>query len=359
MRGTMNVVTPDEPLALSRLAALIENDIRRRGLGPGDRYLTARDVGRLLGVSAMTANRALQELAARRVLVRGRRSGSVVGDRLAEGQPVSLRTVHVLLPSDFFMLEKPLVDLIVAGIHSELPEDSIQLTFVPAQGEVEFVRRLVETSRTSLGGVVLLVSTPGVQRFFRDRGLPAVVSGSLHPGIEGLCWVDRDQHEIGRLLASAALARGARRIAVLMRDRWGAGDNRTIEGIQAALAPARLGPDALSVRSFPADPDLVTGAVRTMLASPGRPDALLCRSRLFADACADAAKRNARGLQVYLCDHHASDPRPVPYPHTRTTIGPEEHGAKIGRMLRVLAEGRRPDPDHVVIPVALHDPRER
>jgi DNA-binding LacI/PurR family transcriptional regulator len=326
---------------------MIESDIRRRGLAAGDRYLTAREVGRLLGVSTMTANRALQELAARRVLVRARRSGSVVGDRLAGGPPPSPRAVHLLVPSDFFTLEKALVDLIVSGIHSELPGDAIQFTFVPAQGEVEFVRRLVEAAPGTFGGAVLLVSSPAVQRFFRDRGLPAVVSGSLHPGISGLPWVDRDQREIGRLLARAALARRARQLVVLMRDRWGAGDNLMIEGVQSAAGSARV-----SVRSFPPDPDLVAGAVGEILRSAGRPAALLCRSRLLADAAARAASRDAR---IWLCDHHANDARPVPYPHTRPKLGPPEHGALIGRMLKDLARGRRPDPDHAVIPVELHE----
>ncbi len=344
-------MTKNGGAVLSRLAATIENDIRRRGLAPGDRYLTAREVGRLLGVSTMTANRALQELAGRRVLVRGRRRGAVVGDRLDGGRPVSLRTVHLLLPSDFLTLEQPIVDLVMSGIHSVLPEDSIQLSFVPAEGDLGFVRRLAETG--SLGGAVLLVSSPAVQRFFQGGAIPAVVSGSLHPGISGLAWVDRDQREIGRLLGQAALARRARRVAVLMRDRWGAGDNLMLEGVQAALGPARA---EIRVRSFPADPDLVASAVRAMRKSPAPPDAFICRSRLFADAAAGAVGRAA---PVLLCDHHSNDPRAVPYPHARPELPPAEQGALIGRMLRRLAEGLRPDPDHVVIPVSLREPGER
>ena len=39
------------------LAGLVEEDIQRRGLMPGDRYLYAKDVAKLFGVNEMMAHR--------------------------------------------------------------------------------------------------------------------------------------------------------------------------------------------------------------------------------------------------------------------------------------------------------------
>ncbi|HXX94872.1 MAG TPA: GntR family transcriptional regulator, partial [Planctomycetota bacterium] len=135
-----NARTPSAARPPSRLASLIREDIARRGLRARDRYLTAQEVARLFGVSTMTANRAMQELAARKILSRSQRRGTFVGEGVREERPVSLRSIHLLLPADYFRLDKPYFDRLVAGLHAELPEDSIQFTFFPPQGDLPFVR---------------------------------------------------------------------------------------------------------------------------------------------------------------------------------------------------------------------------
>lgn len=345
-------------LSRSHLASLIESDIRKRGLRVGDRYLTAQEVARMLGVSAMTANRAMQDLAKRDVLRRNKKSGSFVGSRFKPDRPPALKCVHLLMPPEYFATEKALVELVVAGVHAELPEDAIQFTFVPAVGELAFVRRLVDDARKagSLGGFVLFLSSPAVQRFFQDAGVPAVVSGSVYAETGGLPWFDRDQKGVGRLLARAALERGHRRVAVIMRDRWGAGDNLMIDGVHEELA----GFDGLQVRSFPADPVFVAGALRSMLQADARPTALLCRSLLAADAAAEAARGLGlavpKDVDIFLADHYANERRPVRYPHTAPSITPEEHGASIARLLKAAALGQSVASAVHLAPVVFRDP---
>ena len=348
-------------LGRTRLASLIESDIRDRGLRAGDRYLTAQEVSRLLGVSTMTANRAMQDLARRDILRRNKKAGSFVGARFTSERPVSLQTVHLLMPAEYFATDKAIVDLVVAGIHAEMPEDAIQFTFVPASGEVAFVRNLVDGARRlgSLGGVVLFLSSPAVQRFFKEAGVPAVVAGSVYAEVGGLPWFDLDQKEIGRLLARAAIQRGHRRIAILMRDRWGAGDNLMIDGVHEELGSARI--ESLNVRSLPSDPAVIAASIRAMLESDPRPTALICRSRLAADAAADAVralgKSVPKDVAIFLADHYPNDRRPVTYLHTVSSITPEEHGATIARLLQAKARGQAAEPVSRA-PVVLRDPEK-
>jgi DNA-binding LacI/PurR family transcriptional regulator len=345
----------------SRLAALIQEDIVRRGLGPRDRYLTAQEAAEVFGVSTMTANRALQELAARRILSRSQRRGTFVGENLKIERPVSLHCIHLFLPSEYFRWDKPFLDRMVAGLHSELPGDSIQLSFLPPQGELGFVRQLTEALRPTgtLGGAVLFLSSPEVQRYFRDSGLPCVVSGSVYPEAGGLPWVDRDQREVGRELARAAFRHGHQKIAILMRERWGFGDNLMIDGIHEAAGQAHVGYPALIVRSLPSDPELIAGALRPLLAGEARPTALLCRSPLAAEAAEEAARKMGlsvpKDLELFLADACPDPRRPCPHPHARARIDPEEHGRIVARMLKDLAQGRRPDPDHCQIPVSIEE----
>ena len=64
---------------VQRLASLIEQDLRRRGLAAGDPYLTASEAGDDFGVDPFTATRAMSLLAKRGVLVRKRGVGTFVG----------------------------------------------------------------------------------------------------------------------------------------------------------------------------------------------------------------------------------------------------------------------------------------
>ncbi|MBL9215697.1 MAG: substrate-binding domain-containing protein [Opitutaceae bacterium] len=82
---------------------------------------------------------------------------------------------------------------------------------------------------------VLLWSNPTVQRWFAQRGIPAIVSGSCHPGVNlpalspdyrALC-----RHAVGRLLAL-----GHRRIVYLTMPTKAAGDRASEQGFEEELA---------------------------------------------------------------------------------------------------------------------------
>jgi DNA-binding LacI/PurR family transcriptional regulator len=346
------------PAKENLLSERIEADIRQRGLGPGDRYLTAAEVARLLGVSTMTANRAMQELATRRVLARGRRTGTFIGDGFGEKR-ASYRCVHLLVYADYFAVAKEHLDRIVLGLHDALPDRGIQFTFLPPQDEVPFVRALIEAASQAgtFGGAVLFAASSSLQRYFVDRGGPAVAAGSVYPEAGGLPWLDRDQERSGRLLAGHLLANGRRRIALLMRDRWGYGDNLLIDGVHAALAEAGCGFDALVIRSVPPEADRIAAIVRDLLASSMPPTGLLCRTPLAANVAANTLRsmgKAGRGTEVVLADYTGGE---VLFPCIRGLLGSREQGALIGGMLEPLGRGERPAPDHYRIDVELLLPK--
>ena len=72
------------------LARRLEEDIRQRGLKPGDAYLDLKKSARMLGVSSSTANRALQLLTQRGALTRVQRLGTFVSAPLAATGPADI-----------------------------------------------------------------------------------------------------------------------------------------------------------------------------------------------------------------------------------------------------------------------------
>ena len=60
------------------MAARIEEDVQRRRLRPGDRYLGTVETARMLKVNTTVANGALQLLVKRKVLERRQRVGTII-----------------------------------------------------------------------------------------------------------------------------------------------------------------------------------------------------------------------------------------------------------------------------------------
>ena len=102
------------------LAHRLEQDIQRRGLRTGEEYLTAEAAGDLLGVSRMTANRAMNVLARRKVLMRYRSRGSFVGPAVTSSPRSQTYSVHHLMfMDDNPYLQTPATKMLV-GLHEAL-----------------------------------------------------------------------------------------------------------------------------------------------------------------------------------------------------------------------------------------------
>lgn len=341
----------------ARLAQLIHEDIRQRGFKAGERYLNGGEIAEKYGVSVIMANRALQSLAQKKVLERRRRAGTFIGGdyQTAKKGASNLRCVHLLMPTSYFRLSRANVEQAVTGLHLELPDAHLQYTFLPAAGELGFVQQWRDQLQAAgtAAGVVLYLSSAEIQQFFREAQMPAVVFGSVYPEAGDLPWVDRDQKQIGELMADFLLQEKHARVAVLMRERWGYGDNLFLDGVQRVFGQTKT-PPSLKIRSVPSIETMAAGMIRALLKADDAPTALICRSEKLAATAAliaaDLKLKIPKQLRIVVTEVSTL------YPCVHPTISQEEQGKIIGRMLRQSAAGEPLQPDHLLVPVRLHHP---
>ncbi|MBL9091959.1 MAG: GntR family transcriptional regulator [Planctomycetaceae bacterium] len=338
------------------VAQQIVDDIRRRKLRRGDPYLNTAETAQLLRVSGSTVNRALQLLAQRGVIQRRQRQGTFIAALDAEAP---LRRVHVVIRQDHLRTEGLWADGVLLGMQGALPGVELQFNFRPLVDEADYVNQLIGDVLRSrqAAGFVLIRSTVMVQRLVAASGLPAVVSGTLQPSVRDLPSVERDQAQIGRLLAEHLVERRCGRFLILFRDRITAGDHVMLDGALAVLAQAGVDLARIVIRCLPSDEEAIAAALTEVL-EPGHDRwGVLCRSELLArgaDVAAAACKfTKPRTPAIVVADvARGSDVAPT---HTciETTITPAEWGAELGRSLAAAARGVRPDPYRKIIHVRL------
>jgi DNA-binding LacI/PurR family transcriptional regulator len=354
----MKICDPGVPSIL-RIADRIVADIRRRRLKPGDAYLTTAETARFLGVSTTMANRAMQLLVQRQLLDRRQRKGTTVATPVAGARPACLRRVHVLVNRRHVQTEGLLTDGRLIGIQSALPGADIGCHFVPEGGEPAEIDRLVRKilAAREAAGLVMLRASLEAQRALAASGLPAVLSGTPYPSIRGLPWVERDNCQVGRLMAGYLLNQQVRGIAVLMRERTTQGDHLVLDAVRDTMAEAGLPLRALTFRGLPADSAAAAAEIGVLLDAQPGPLGLLCRGTPLAEAAraAIATRSFPRGQRpvVAVCDLFGAAAQHAIYPHARPVLGPQEWGARIGKLLACQARGERPQPEHELIPVEL------
>jgi DNA-binding LacI/PurR family transcriptional regulator/DNA-binding transcriptional regulator YhcF (GntR family) len=340
------------------LADVIAADIRRRKLNPGDAYQGTLETAEMLGVSTTAANRAMQVLVKRGVLDRRQKKGTFVAHPPKDTPISPLQRVHLLVQEDYLRTEGLMSDGIVLGLHGELPAAQMQFNFLPPDKQSDYIEELLSEAMRSgqTEGFVLIRTSLQAQRLIAGSGLPAVVNGSLHPSVPRMCWIDRDHRQGGTLMAQRLIDRGFKRLVVLMRDRMFRGDHALLDAVRDAMAAARLGLDALSLRCLPPDRDAIAAAVAELLGEERQRTGFICRSEPLAAGAALAAKaaklRMGADIGIVLSDvYRKPSDAPPKWPYLEATMSPEQIGAQIGRMLALQAVQKPVDPDHLVIPV--------
>jgi DNA-binding LacI/PurR family transcriptional regulator/DNA-binding transcriptional regulator YhcF (GntR family) len=352
------------PRQIIELADRIAEDIRRRELRPGDAYLCTAEVARVMQVNGTKANRALQLLARRRVLDRRQRKGTFIAHPPADPSGPALDRVHLLVQQDYLKTEGLLADGVVLGIQGVLPAATLQFDFSPGGDDGGHADRLIAEALRARRpeGFVLVRSSVQAQRLFRSSGLPTVVYGSLQASIQGMAQVERDQAQIGRLLARHLVEKKCRRVAVLLRDRVWAGDHHLLDAIQAELAAAGFAADGLAIRCLPADAETVKASVHALLEHSPSPLGLVCRTEPLAQAAAAAAAEGKQGRRgkprIVVCDVYRRDSGVPAFPFIRTTSSPEEIGRELGLLLVQQARGEPVHPARRLISVTLEEPRQ-
>jgi DNA-binding LacI/PurR family transcriptional regulator len=334
------------------LADQLEDDIRRRALFAGDRYLTASEAASQLGVSRMTANRAMNLLAHRHILVRRRRRGTFIGDAVNTEFDRAAGCVHYLS----FVDEAPTLQLpvgsMVAGLRSALADVAFQSHFVPLRDALRHVRREVakQAADPAFAGFILALGSREVQEYLAASDLPVVVYGSVYPGID-LPFVELDQKQCGRLMAEYAIELGHRRLVVLNRELWRRGDTLMLDGVGEVVHAAGLGARELTVRNISPGPGAAT-EIDHLLDDMTEPTSFLCRLPHIAQVVLDAAARRGIGvpedLAVVCTVREAAMSPPCPQVCWQTdTKGQYEI---IGRMLAQMGEGRVSGAEGVTLP---------
>ena len=351
-----------------KLADRIAEDIRRRNLKPGDPYQGTTETAEMLGVSTTAANRAMQVLVKRRLIERRQRKGTFVAHPSDKPSSSPLRRVHLLVQENYLRTEGLLSDGVIVGMHDELASAQVQFNFLPMGDQGEYVKQLIGEAMRSdqTEGFVLVRASLQVQRIMSDSGLPVVVHGSLHPSVPAMSWIDRDHRTGGALMTEHLLARGFRRIVVLMRDAMFRGDHVLFDSIRDTVAAHRGGNDlgALTLRSLSPDLLAVKASVDELLQSAPRGQRIgfICRSEPLAIGVEAAAReRNltvGRDVGIVVSDvYRKGSDVPPRWPYLKATLTPEEIGKHIGHMLAQQApHSGSAEPAREIIPVCLQIP---
>jgi len=194
---------------------------------PGERALCAR-----LQVSRPTLRAALEALRREGWLEvsQGRRRRIRQPERGRRGVPRSTRVglltpvpLHRMPPFTMFW-----VDELRERLGDEGFELALHVSHAPGLARPERWLQRLTAEAPSAAWVLFRTSEP-LQQWFDARGLPAVIIGSRFPGI-GLPSVDVDYRAACRHAAGVFLARGHRRIALLLPEGGGAGDQASEAG---------------------------------------------------------------------------------------------------------------------------------
>lgn len=344
---------------LARLADRLKDDIRRRGLASGDKYLSTREAGDLLGVSVATASRAMQLLAEHQMLVRRNRSGTFVGPKFGGKKKVKVRTVFILLPEEMQRLVSLDFDTMIKVIRQSLDGPNVQVSFVPERDQVAYVRELVDGANSlgQLAGVIPISCSRDIYRYLDEAGIPTVVLGSLYPDQQHLPSVDLDYRQSGELLATYVTSRCHKRIALLNTGEHRPGDDHLIDGISHGLSAANLPHNTLITRTVPHDPHAIPAMVRHIFEMENRPTAIIARSIPILRAIEEAAKELGLSVpddvEIILECHATNDSDRESYPHVQSSVSFKVIVEHLGDLLKQAIDGSGQAVDPVVIPMEL------
>ena len=328
---------------IQEAAEILEQHIRRSGLKAGDRYITAKDAGKLLGKSVMTAQRAMTLLAQRKLLERRPKAGTFIAKSAFSGP--DLKCVHILLPEQFTDGESfwEQVHTEIGGMKSVLPHLSVQFNFIPNQ-DINYTRQIVDKARDAgvLSGVIVNLSSRAMRAYFNASDIPAVIEGNVEMDLKNLSWLSWDQRQTGRVLAEYLFGRGHTRLATIMRDIWSIGEHHLHDGVGEAMAAAGLMSNALRIRSTPSERAATLDLAHSLLSDKDDfPTGILCRNESQADCVREVAQSLGLGerVEVVLCNTPFSN-HAVKYACVVPDLDGRERGRIIGEMLRDQMENK-------------------
>ena len=350
------------PTTIESIAERLEQDIHRRGLQPGDRYLTAAEAAKMFSVSAVTVNRAMQLLAKQEFLIRQRSRGTFVGPKFQNDTTAkpAIDIIHVMMAMDYHLSQAVSTDALADGFMRSLPGTVVDVQFIPESNAVTYIeralRRMEPTDLTE--GVVLIRVSRQVQQCVEKSGVPAVVYGHVYPGVQLSC-VKHDQTAVGRLMAEYAIRGGYRRCVLLTRNEWRHGDNKMLDAINQTLAAADIPLDGLTIRSVLPEHALVTDAAAVALAESNEPTVFLCRNEFYVEAAMEAAEAAGRRLGIdydVVSGGHAPPGNPARFGRVLSVLSLPEQTDRLAELLCDAAKNTDSTPRTITTPVAFQEP---
>ncbi len=345
----------------SQVMLAIEQDIRSRNLKPGQLYQSAREVAQMLGVSPMTADRAMRNLASNGLLQRRHGSGTYIGEGAIKSTRTMPRTIQIWVPSSFYALYNVIIENIVKTVHLEFPDDSIQQVFIPEEEQLAFCERIADSweGGTRPRTIVLVACTQAVQRLVKEMGLPVIATGGVSKTTCEIPWIDMDYRQAGQLLSEYVVSNGHDRVLVLMNRLWGFGDNEFLDGVEKGVEQTNKQNIDVRVRSVELEHRAIELHLRRALRAGQAPTAVICSSKITASVAVRIA--DGLGMKVpddfLVCTVRVRAPQ-VPgcrYAYTRWALSRETNAA-LYSMVHQLNEGMVPNPSHFLIPVNLVEP---
>lgn len=292
------------PLTLKRLSLVgqVAEAIRAqvlRGTWP-DWIPSERVLSSTLHVSRNTCRSAIMGLRREGLVepVQGRGLRVIrAGVRKIRSSTPHLQSVGIILPDAISRL-RPSISLFVDEIRDELYDSKVRVHLHSGPHYYEKIpdRALEQLVKQNYHDCwILILSREPLQRWFAERKLTCLVSGSPHPGIL-LPSVDWDHRAICRHAADKLIALGHRRLAFFNRRSRAGGDLESEQGFMEAAKNPRY-PDIEARVVYHEDQrESVVNLVQGLFALAHTPTGILVANSYCYLSIASALAR--RGLQI-------------------------------------------------------------
>ena len=302
-------------------------------------------------------------LAARKELVRHRSRGTFVGPGPAALTASATKHVHLVgFMDDDPNWTPPLGEMLI-GLCAAMPHARLQCHQLPFQDAVTHLREEVRRMQAddSFGGMILSFGCREVQECVAEMNFPAVVHGSVYPGVS-LPYLEFDQKQIGRLMAEYAIQAGCRRVVFINRENWRHGDTLTFDGILETAQRFHLDSGAVRIRNVANRPeaamDVLVPLVQSLWAERDGRVGLLCRSEFIAQvtdqALGQAELKSPESFQIVYGGGITTSGRSLPYPCVAGRLSVQQQFEILGRMLAQIVDKGASPPEAVMLPVAVH-----
>jgi DNA-binding transcriptional regulator YhcF (GntR family) len=332
---------------IMQMAEVLEQDIRKRGLKPGDRYMTAAEVASFLNVSATTANRVLQILAGRDVVERAQKRGTIVSNPFPERPLRTIEKIHMITFQENVKQTGLMTDPVVVGIQNVLQGCMIQFNFLSPLGREDDLGRLLqEVGRAgSAVGIVLTKSTYQAQRMVEQSGIPAVVHGYPQPSIGKMAWLTVDYEKIGSLAGGHFAKQKVSSAVQLLPERpMLPGDYRLQGAMKKVMSEKGYDAESFHVCCLPYDPEVLRAWFGEQFRGSDGKCGIITNHECLSSVPMDKLRKLApgRGLcDVVIIDEHkkAGSQLPKGSPRIHGSVSDFEVGRHIARLLLRQMDG--------------------